>query len=119
MAWRILSNKKNTKITLNVTGNSANIIVVGNSTVSNIALPTENVASASIRRIQWGTDTLIKVFRGANLVITVTQTGEMFFEQAMGLDSTANIDVQTTSANSWMLLEVYKNVANNDVGLVT
>ena len=55
MAFRFLSNKASGKTQVHITSTS-NINVAGNSSQSDIALSTETLTGATIRRVVWGTD---------------------------------------------------------------
>ncbi len=111
MPYTLLSNKVNGRATIHViSANSGDIIVVGNSTVSNLtANSVEVISGAAIRRVSWGTDGNIKILRGANVVLVLTQSDQLDLDGcAITLDSTANIVINVSSANSFAVLEISK-----------
>jgi len=113
MAYRFISNKFNGKATIHIVGGTASdIVVVGNSTVSNLtvnATSSEIISGAIIRRVIWGTDIPIKVTRGANVVIVLTQAGDIDFAGlSINLDSAASINVANLTANSFLVMEIDK-----------
>jgi hypothetical protein len=54
------------------------IVIAGNSSVSNVAVNTENVVSAVISKVWFSTNTGITVTRGSNVVLNLI--GSSFFE---------------------------------------
>jgi hypothetical protein len=111
MGYRLMSNKVNGRVTIHVAAaNSGDIIVVGNNSVSNLTSnAAEIISGAIIRRIFWGTDTNWSIKRGANVVLVLTQTGQMDFEGcAINLDPAANVSANTSSANGFLILELAK-----------
>ncbi len=115
MAYRFNSNKLNGKAQIHiVTANSGDIIVAGNSTVSNLTVNStsgEVLTGAYIRRVIWSTDTRWVVNRGGNTMIVLTGTGDIRLDgMTMVLDPAANISVNTAGAttNGFIMLEVDK-----------
>ncbi len=116
MAYRVLRNARNGFIALNCVGNTGNVIVVGNNTVSNIATQDEVVSGAGIRSVTWATDANIQISRGANVVMILTQSGCEILPRALTLDPAANLVVSSTSANSWLMIELNKLYSNSSIG---
>lgn len=99
-----------------VVHNAANqtYVVVGNSTVSNIATGSEVVVSASIAQAWWGVANggYITVARGSNTVAVYTESGYTDYAGAgasLGLDGAANVVITITGAPSgYVMLELQK-----------
>lgn len=112
MAHSLISNKKNLAVTVHVSASNSTLIVAGNNSVSNVATGDEVLTGASITQLFWGTDTgAIIVKRGANVVVTCTQTGHMDFAAAglsLTKDQAANLVVELPSANAFVLIELQK-----------
>jgi hypothetical protein len=118
MAYTLLKNAKNGKAVIHVVGAqaSANVIVVGNNSTSNLAVGTEVLSHAHIRRVMWsgGTDAAPLILkRGATNVAFFTSTGDLRFNEMCALNqlSTANIDIVCT-ANAFIMVEVDKFFSN-------
>lgn len=97
MAIRYLNNKRHT-VDILITSNSGNIVIAGNNTVSNIALPGQVLVGASIRQFfassPSGNSAYWEIKRDVNVVCTPDST--TFFDFAgvgmgMNIDSTANL----------------------------
>lgn len=112
MAHSLISNKKNLAVTVHVSASNSTLVVAGNTSSSNVATGDEELTGASITQLFWGTDTgAIVIKRGANVVLTCTQTGHMDFAGAgMSLtkDQAANLVVELPSANAFVLVELQK-----------
>lgn len=112
MAYSLISNKKNLAVTVHASAANVELVVAGNSSQSNIATGDEVLTGASITQLFWGTDTgAIVIKRGANVVVTCTQTGHMdFAASGMSLtkDQAANLVIQLPSANAFVLIELQK-----------
>lgn len=112
MAHSLISNKKNLAVTVHVSASNSTLVIVGNTSSSNIATGNEDLTGASITQLFWGTDTgAIVVKRGANVVVTCTQSGHMdFAASGMSLtkDQAANLVVELPSANAFVLIELQK-----------
>src|ERR1017187_10701420 len=114
--WRFNTNKLNGSCQIHAVANTGNVIVVGNSTVSNLCVNStsgEIISGAHIKRISWGTDTNWQVLRGTNLIMVLTGTSEIVGDGIpIVLDPTANISATTTSANSFIILEIQKTFSS-------
>ena len=112
MAHSLISNKKNLAVTVHVSASNSTLVIAGGTGTSNVAKGDEVLTGASITQLFWGTDTgAIVVKRGANVVVTCTQSGHMDFAAAgMSLtkDMAANLVVELPSANAFVLLEMQK-----------
>jgi hypothetical protein len=90
----VISNQLKGKVVLHYVANSANVIIAGNSTVSNVALSTENIGGATVRKVAWSSNGTWTVARGANTLLILHGAGSIDFS-AMGmglnLDPAANI----------------------------
>lgn len=111
MPYTILKNQKNGKVAIHVAGaNSGDIIVVGNSTVSNLATGAEVLSGAAIRKVKWGCgDGFITILRHTTPVAVLSQSGEMDFSDiaVLTLNSAANV-VVNMSANAFCVVEIDK-----------
>lgn len=112
MAHSLISNKKNLAVTVHVSTSNSTLVIAGNTSSSNIATGNEVLTGASITQLFWGTDTgAIVIKRGANVVVTCTQSGHMdFAASGMSLtkDQSANLVVELPSANAFVLIELQK-----------
>ena len=114
MTHTIVSNKKNTSVVIHFASSNSNLIVAGNSSVSNVATSNEVLTGGYITQAVWGCDGIghIQVFRGATLVAVYDSTGQHEYAGAgmpITVGQTANLDVKFVgSANSFVLLEVQK-----------
>jgi hypothetical protein len=113
MAYSFLWNRLNGKAAIHLApGGNCDIVVVGNSSTSNLtvnATSTEVIANAQIRRVVWGTDANIQIKRGANVVMVLTQSGDVDLAGlAVNLFPTAGINVATLNANSFLIMEIDK-----------
>jgi hypothetical protein len=109
MVERIMANRKNSSVTLHAVSN-VSITIVGNNSVSNVATGDEILSGATVRRIWWGTDGLVSVLRGSNVVGRYTQSG---YHDYVGHQGTINLDtagslVITMSTNSFVVVELGK-----------
>ena len=114
MAYTLLKNTKNGKACIHVVGAqaSANVIIAGNTSQSNVAVGNEVVRGAAIRKVMWsgGTDAAPLILkRDATSIAFFTGTGTLDFAQMCLLNqlSTANIDIVCT-ANSFIMVELVK-----------
>jgi hypothetical protein len=122
MAVTITSNKKNTSAVIHISAaNSGNIVVVGNSTTTNVgatatclATSDEVLSGAYIAQIFWGCDGNghIQILRGTTLVGVYDSTGYCDYAgngMPLNVSPAANLVVNFVgSANSYCLLEVQK-----------
>lgn len=91
---------------------NASYVVAGNNSVSNIAAPTETVASAYVSKVFWSTDGQIVVKRGANTLFNLQNSGSWDFGEAgivITQDAAAAVNVTHSSANSTIVLELRKS----------
>jgi len=124
MSYRIVTNSLNKSCTLHFTGTTANVIIAGNSSVSNIALGALNFAAntanteevltgASIHKVAWGIEATnanasITVARGSNVVLVLTGSNTLK-NFPIGLDPTANLVVTfNNSSVGFLLIELQK-----------
>lgn len=120
MPVTILSNKANTSTVIHITSNSttvgnASLVIVGNSTVSNIATTNEILTGGTIRKATWGIDgagASIQILRGANSIATCTGSYAVDYA-GMGMpltkDPGATLNVNFVgSSNGYIMLEVAK-----------
>jgi hypothetical protein len=114
MAFKILSNKKNTSAVIHFTPANSTLTIAGNSTVSNVAIENEILTGAYITQVFYGNDGAgsIQVLRGTSLVAVYDSTGYVDYAgsgMALTANSTSSLTVNFVgSANSYLLLEVQK-----------
>lgn len=115
MAVNIISNRKNTSVVLHVSSaNSGNLVVAGNSSVSNLAISNEILTGAYITQVVWGCDGTghIQVLRGANLVAVYDSTGQHEYAgtgMPINMYPAANLVINLVgSANSFIAIELQK-----------
>lgn len=115
MAVNVISNRKNTSVVLHVSSaNSGNIVIAGNSTVSNVAISDEVLTGAYITQVVWGCDGNghIQVLRGANLVAVYDSTGQHEYAgtgMPINMYPAANVVINLIgSANSFIAIELQK-----------
>ncbi len=108
--YRFNSNKLNGKTQIHCAGaNSGSITIAGNSSQSNIALLGEVLSGATIRRVVWGTDTNWTITRGSNVVMVLTQAGDIDLAGlAVQLDAAGTLSINTSSANGFLMIELNK-----------
>ena len=86
--------------------------MAGNSSQSNIAVDGEVLAGCVIRKVVWGSDGVISLYRGSNALLHLTQSGSIDFAGAgagLELDSTANISIEVSGSNSFCVVECDKD----------
>ena len=122
MAVNVISNRKNTSVVLHVaSANSGNIVVVGNSSTTNVgststcvAISDEVLTGAYITQVVWGCDGTghIQVLRGANLVAVYDSTGQHEYAgtgMPINMYPSANLVINLVgSANSFIAIELQK-----------
>lgn len=112
MAYSLISNKKNLAVTVHASAANATLVIAGNNSVSNVATGDEVLTGATITQVFWGTDSgSVQILRGANLVITCTQTGHLDFAgsgMALTSDQAANLVINFESANGFAMVELQK-----------
>lgn len=92
---------------------NAEYVVVGNSSVSNIASGDEVVTGASIAQVWWGVANggYCTVARGANTVLVLTESGSMNFVDdhiPISLDTTANVSFTINGGVGFVMIEMQK-----------
>ena len=115
MAVNVISNRKNTSVVLHVaSANSGNLVVTGNSSVSNLAISDEVLTGAYITQVVWGCDGTghIQVLRGANLVAVYDSTGQHEYAgtgMPINMYPAANLSINLVgSSNSFIAIELQK-----------
>lgn len=115
MAVNVISNRKNTSVVLHVaSANSGNLVIAGNSSVSNVAISDEVLTGAYITQVVWGCDGTghIQVLRGANLVAVYDSTGQHEYAgtgMPINMYPTANLSINLVgSSNSFIAIELQK-----------
>lgn len=116
MAYRIQANRKYLSFTVHAVANTGDIIVAGNSSVSNVALSGEVLDGAYITQVWAGCPSGANAFwtikRGANTVAVLDSTG--YYDYAgcgnpITLDQTANVSATLTgSAVGYLMFECQK-----------
>lgn len=112
----VMINRSNISAVVHVTAN-VTIVVAGNSSVSNIASPGEELTGASITQVWYGVANggLWRVKRGSNTVLVLESTGYVDFAGAgasLIVDPSANIVATLEgTTNGYLMLEVQKNPA--------
>lgn len=100
----------------NSTSNTETINIVGNNSVSNVALNSEIVTAANITKVYYGVangDLYWTVERGSNTVLVLNNSGFEDFEtygNSLSLDNTANLTIKLNGNNplGYMILELRK-----------
>lgn len=115
MAVTITSNKKNTSLVVHVSAaNTGNVVVVGNSSQSNIATGNEVLTGAYITQAFWGSDGAgsIQILRGSTLVAVYDSTGYKDYAGSgmpLSVGQAANLVVNFVgSSNAYVILEMQK-----------
>jgi hypothetical protein len=117
-----ISSRKNTSFVVHVSAaNSGNIILVGNSTTTNVggtaacvAISDEILSGAYITQATWGTDGVgsIQVLRGATLAAVFDSSGQKDYAGngiPLNINPTANLVVNFVgSSNAYCILELQK-----------
>ena len=113
--------RKNTSVFFHFTANSGPVIVVGNSTVSNLAVGDEVINGAYITQVAFGSPSgnaaYWEIKRGANLVLSLDSTSYIDFAGAgMSLtqDATANLSANLIGATSGFVTIELQKVANTE-----
>jgi hypothetical protein len=115
MAVTLTSNKKNTSLVIHVSSaNSGNVIIAGNSSVSNVAVTNETLTGAYITQAYWGCDGNghVQILRGATLVAVYDSTGYKDYAgcgMPLNVNQTANLTVNFVgSSNAYVIIEMQK-----------
>ena len=111
MPYRIMNNKKNSSVALHMTANSGTVVIAGNNTVSNIALPGENIVTAVINQI-WagspsGANSYWEIKRGANVVLVVDSSCWLDFSgngRQLTLDGAADLTANLIGSTAGSLI---------------
>jgi hypothetical protein len=114
----IISNQNRGYVTFHFIANSGAIIVAGNNSVSNIALATENIGGATIRKVIFSSNGSWTITRGANTVAVLHGNHVIDFAgmgMGLNLDPAANIAfTHSASATGFIICEIAKiQVANS------
>ncbi len=119
MAYRIMSNKKNTSVVIHASSSNSTIVIAGNTSTSNIATSDETLTGAYLTQAVWGCDGTgyINLKRGANLVAVYDSTGQHEYAgtgMPLTLDSAANVTIEfVNSANGFIIFELQKQGPTN------
>jgi hypothetical protein len=115
MPVTVISNKPRTSAVLHVTAPTANVVIVGNSTVSAIASNNEVISGAFITQAAWGMQAggTILIKRGANTVAVYDSTGQHEYAgcgMPIRTDQlAANLTVEFTgTSNGFIIFELQK-----------
>jgi len=111
MPYRIMNNKKNGSVCLHMSSNSGNIVIAGNSSVSNIAMAGENIATAVINQL-WagspsGANSYWEIKRGANVVLVVDSSCWLDFSgngRQITLDGSADLTANLIGSTAGTLI---------------
>lgn len=123
MPYRITSNKKNASIVIHASANSGNVIIVGNSSVSNICADnTEIIVGATISQIIGGAPSGNSAYwivkRGANVVSVVDSSAMIDYAGSglgLTLDPTANLSLELVgSTDGAIMIELQKKTSTSD-----
>lgn len=109
---RIVSNKLGGRVVLHFTANGS-AVIVGNSSVSNVASPGEDVVGATISQVWYGAgaDASWTISRGANTVGAYFGSDHVQYAShgvALTLDSTANLAVSLSGGVGYVMVELTK-----------
>jgi hypothetical protein len=115
MPVTVISNKPRTSAVLHVTAPTANVVIVGNSTVSAIASNNEVLTGAFITQAAWGLDPAgtIIIKRGANTVAVYDSTGQHEYAGCgmpiKAYELAANLTVEFIgTSNGFIIFELQK-----------
>lgn len=116
MAFRILKNTRE-YVQLHATGNST-LVVAGNSSVSNIALPTQVLTGATITQMNFGSPSgngaYWSVLRGANVAFAPDSTAYLDLRgvgMPYTLDASADLTcnlIRAAAGEGFILIELHK-----------
>lgn len=91
---------------------NATITIAGNSSQSNIATSTQNLSGATISKIWYGSGSsgYWNIKRGANVVATVINSGQLLFDGApISVDKTGTLVLELVgTANGFIMVELHK-----------
>lgn len=112
----VIANRERTSAILHFTANTADIVIVGNNSVSNVAKNNEVVNGAQISQIICGSPSgngaYWKVLRGANTVAVIDSTAMLDFAgvgMPINLYPQANLSVQLIgAADGFLMIEIQK-----------
>jgi hypothetical protein len=109
-----MTNKRGSAI-VHITSNSS-IVVAGNSSVSNLALPGETISGVTIKQAIWGNDDnthkYIQINRGANTAGIYSGTGQLNYGNLpLSLDKEATVDfIGAATGIGYIILELGKEL---------
>lgn len=119
---RIISNRKNLSATVHFVANGT-IKIAGNNSVSDIALPGETIAGATITQVWHGSDMVWNVKRGANIVAVFDSTASFDFAgtgNSLNLDMDQDLTVELLgTANGFIMIELQKFGVGNNGSLIS
>jgi hypothetical protein len=114
-------NRKNTSAVLHLTANSGNVVIVGNNSVSNLAVGTEIINGAYITQVAFGSPSgnaaYWEIKRGANVVLVVDSTCQLDFAgtgMSITKDATANLSANLIGATAGFLTIELQKIANTE-----
>lgn len=117
----VMLNRKNTSAVLHFTANSGNIVIVGNSSVSNLAVGTEIINGAYISQVAFGSPSgnaaYWEIKRGANVVLIVDSTCQLDFAgcgMSITKDATADLSANLVGATAGFLTIELQKLANTE-----
>lgn len=114
MAVTVISNKPRLSAVFHVASANATLVVAGNSSVSNVASPGEELTGAYITQAVWGCDGTgyIVIKRGSTPVAVYDSTGQHEYAgtgMPITVGQTANVSVEFVgSSNCFVMFEVQK-----------
>lgn len=101
-----------TSATIHLVAN-ATFVVAGNNSVSNLAIGSEILTSATIKRVWWGTEnanTFWTVKRGSNTVLVLNTSGflDLSATTPISTDGTGSLVFEKSGNSGFILAEVRK-----------
>lgn len=118
MAHSFVSNKKNTSFVLHVYSSNSSLNIVGNSSVSSVAISNEVLTGAYITQAAWGCDGTgyVVVKRGANSVLVLDSTGQHDYAgSGMPINTFPNANISfefVGSSNCFVVIEMQKIIGS-------
>lgn len=114
MTVRVMHNRRNLSATLHFTGSNT-VVIAGNSSVSAIALPGEELTGGQITQVWFGSPSgevsYWTVKRGANTVAVLDSTGFVDYAGcgcSLTLDQEQSLVVELTGTTGYLIVEVQK-----------
>jgi hypothetical protein len=114
MPYSITSNRKNTSFVVHASGANVNLVIAGNSSVSNVATSNEILTGAYITQAIWGCDSngYITILRGSDLVAVYDSSSQHDYAgcgMPISVGQSANLSINFIgSANCFVILECQK-----------